>query len=196
MTFLRIVIPLYLFLFEHDLFGKPVPTFPDHALAVGEAPSRSAKPATLVGNLLIAVEPRHLLPAALGEGFGQRAFRYLVTASGAGKDRNRRNPVRQIIPGPTLDAKHRAGLRHSLQRLRTKALVRRHRQDQAPAIGEAVEPAFGWPGAAGVDVNDIGFIERNQRAVAFDDFDVWVACEIGFGARSELGFIFYTGDPA
>src|ERR1700674_2177110 len=31
MTFLRIVIPLYLF-FQHDLFGKPVPTFPDHAL--------------------------------------------------------------------------------------------------------------------------------------------------------------------
>src|SRR5467141_4221347 len=31
MTFLRIVIPLYP-LFEHDLFGKPVPTFPDHAL--------------------------------------------------------------------------------------------------------------------------------------------------------------------
>jgi hypothetical protein len=31
MTFLRIVMPLYL-LFEHDLFGKPVPTFPDHAL--------------------------------------------------------------------------------------------------------------------------------------------------------------------
>jgi hypothetical protein len=34
MTFLRIVIPLY-FLFEHDLFGKPVPTFPDHALFDG-----------------------------------------------------------------------------------------------------------------------------------------------------------------
>ena len=33
MTFLRIVIPLYLF-FEHDLFGKPVPTFPDHALFI------------------------------------------------------------------------------------------------------------------------------------------------------------------
>jgi hypothetical protein len=31
MTFLRIAIPLQL-LFEHDLFGKPVPTFPDHAL--------------------------------------------------------------------------------------------------------------------------------------------------------------------
>src|SRR6266702_2402649 len=31
MTFLRIVIPLHLF-FEHNLFGKPVPTFPDHAL--------------------------------------------------------------------------------------------------------------------------------------------------------------------
>jgi hypothetical protein len=27
-----IAIPLYL-LFEHDLFGKPVSTFPDHALA-------------------------------------------------------------------------------------------------------------------------------------------------------------------
>jgi hypothetical protein len=33
MTFLRIVIALYL-LFEHDLFGKPVPTFPDHASSV------------------------------------------------------------------------------------------------------------------------------------------------------------------
>src|SRR6266404_3860304 len=32
MTFLRIAIALYTFLFEHDLFGKPVPTFPDHAL--------------------------------------------------------------------------------------------------------------------------------------------------------------------
>jgi hypothetical protein len=31
MTFLRIVIPFYL-LVEHDLFGKPVSTFPDHAL--------------------------------------------------------------------------------------------------------------------------------------------------------------------
>jgi hypothetical protein len=31
MTLLRIVIPLHLFLFEYDLFGKPVPTFPDHA---------------------------------------------------------------------------------------------------------------------------------------------------------------------
>ena len=33
-TFLRTVIPLYL-LFEHDLFGKPAATFPDHA-PVGE----------------------------------------------------------------------------------------------------------------------------------------------------------------
>src|SRR5712664_1176927 len=174
---------------------SPGMTNPD-GLAVGKAPSRSANPATLLGNLLIAIEPRHFLPAALGEGFGQRAFRRLVTASGAWKDRNRRNPVRQIIPGPTLDAKHRPGLRHSLQRLRTKTLVRRHRQVPAPAIGEGIEPAFGRPRAAGIDVNDIGFIERNQRAVAFDDFDVWVACEIGFGPRSEFGLIFYSGDPA
>src|SRR5712664_3165339 len=174
---------------------SPGMTNPD-GLAVGKAPSRSANPATLLCNLLVAIEPRHLLPAALGEGFGQRAFRDLVTASGAGKDRNRRNPVRQIILGATLDAEHRAGLRHSLQRLRTKALVRRHRQDQAPAIGKAIEPAFGRPRATGIDVDDIGFIEPNQRAVAFDDFDVWVACEIGFGARGEFGFIFYAGDPA
>ena len=33
MTILRIVTPLNPFLFEHDLFGKPVSTFPDHALA-------------------------------------------------------------------------------------------------------------------------------------------------------------------
>ena len=34
MTFLRIVIRS-IFLFEHDLVEKPVPTFPDHALGVG-----------------------------------------------------------------------------------------------------------------------------------------------------------------
>src|SRR5438445_11606045 len=38
MTFLRIVTPLYL-LFEHDLFGKPVSTFPDHALAASVSPA-------------------------------------------------------------------------------------------------------------------------------------------------------------
>jgi hypothetical protein len=27
-------------LFEHDLFGKPVPTFPDHALALSRAGMR------------------------------------------------------------------------------------------------------------------------------------------------------------
>jgi hypothetical protein len=26
---------LFRFLFEHDLFGKPVSTFPDHALSIG-----------------------------------------------------------------------------------------------------------------------------------------------------------------
>jgi hypothetical protein len=30
MTYLRIVIPFH-FSFAHDLFGKPVPTFPDQA---------------------------------------------------------------------------------------------------------------------------------------------------------------------
>jgi hypothetical protein len=35
MIFLRIAVPLYL-LFEHDLFGKPVPASPDHALAAAQ----------------------------------------------------------------------------------------------------------------------------------------------------------------
>jgi hypothetical protein len=43
MTFLRIVIPLH-FLFEHDLFGKPVPAFPDHAPAPEATPLKT-KPA-------------------------------------------------------------------------------------------------------------------------------------------------------
>jgi hypothetical protein len=43
MTFLRIVIPLYLFC-AHDLFGKPVATFPDHALARHSRARASANP--------------------------------------------------------------------------------------------------------------------------------------------------------
>jgi hypothetical protein len=35
MTFLRIVIPLYLFCLSMIFIGKPVPTFPDHALSNG-----------------------------------------------------------------------------------------------------------------------------------------------------------------
>jgi hypothetical protein len=37
MTFLRIVTRSS-FLFEHDPFGKPVPTFPDHALGYTRKP--------------------------------------------------------------------------------------------------------------------------------------------------------------
>src|SRR6478736_5337893 len=89
---------------------------PARRLAVGKAPSRAAKPTTLIVNVLIAIEARDLPHAALCEGFGQHAFGRLVTASGARKDRNRRNPVRQIILAATLDPKHRAGPRHPLQR--------------------------------------------------------------------------------
>ena len=32
-----------IFLFEHDLFGKPVPTFPDHALTIRPALSSTAE---------------------------------------------------------------------------------------------------------------------------------------------------------
>jgi len=41
-------------------------------LAVGEAPSRSTMPATLLRNLLIAIEACDLLPASLHEGFTMR----------------------------------------------------------------------------------------------------------------------------
>jgi len=56
--------------------------------------------------------------------------------------------------------------------------------------------AFGWPRAARIHVDDVGFIERNLGTVAFDDFDVWICHEISFGVRSELGIIFYAGDAA
>jgi hypothetical protein len=54
MTFLRIVIPLYL-LFEHDLFGKPVPTFPDHALAIAIDRTAPVRDYTFSNGTLIAV---------------------------------------------------------------------------------------------------------------------------------------------
>jgi hypothetical protein len=165
-------------------------------LAGGEAPSRSADPAAFFGNVFVAIEPRDLLPASFGKRFGQRAFGCLVAASGAGKDRHGRNPSRKIVKTAPLDPKHRAGTRHLLPRFCPKTLVRRHRQDQASAVGETIEPVLGRPRAAGIDVDDIGLIERHRSAVAFDDFDVWVAGEIGFGARGEFGFVFYSGNPA
>jgi hypothetical protein len=43
-------------------------------------------------------------------------------------------------------------------------------------------------------MNDVGLIERNQSALAFDDVDVWICREIDFGARCEFWRIFYSGD--
>src|ERR1700681_445954 len=139
----------------------PAPSFClSMILAGGEAPSGSADPAALLGNVFVAVQARDLLPASFGKRFGQRAFGCLVAVSGAGKDRNPRNPSRQIVMTAPLDSKYRAGTRHSLDRLCPKTLIRRHRQDQAPAIGETIEPVLGRPRAAGIDVDDIGLIER------------------------------------
>src|SRR5882757_3244866 len=47
MTFLRIVISLY-FLFEHDLFGKPLHTYPDHAPARDVGCERTDQPKRLL----------------------------------------------------------------------------------------------------------------------------------------------------
>src|SRR5438270_718864 len=65
--------------------------------AVGQTPFRSAKPATLLRNLLMAIEARDPVQSSLREGFGQRALGRRVAVSGARKDRHRRNPVRQIV---------------------------------------------------------------------------------------------------
>src|SRR6266576_2955450 len=73
--------------------------------AIGETPSRSAKPATLRRNLLIAVEPRDPLPTSARERVCRRAFGNLITAAGTRKDRDRRNPAREIILTVALDPK-------------------------------------------------------------------------------------------
>jgi hypothetical protein len=44
------------------------------ASAVGEAPACSTQPAALLGDLLVAIEARDLLPASLREGLGERAL--------------------------------------------------------------------------------------------------------------------------
>ena len=56
-----------------------------HVSILGEAPPRSAKPAALLSNVLVSIQSRDLLPAAMREGFGQRSFGHLVAASAQGK---------------------------------------------------------------------------------------------------------------
>ncbi len=51
--------------------GTPLRGSRSRTLAVGEAPSRSAKPAPLLANLLVAIEARDLFPTLPGEGLGK-----------------------------------------------------------------------------------------------------------------------------
>src|SRR6266705_2522347 len=60
MTFLRIVISLYLFC-AHDLFGKPVATFPDHALARHSGGARKREPGISYLQVLDSGSPRRCL---------------------------------------------------------------------------------------------------------------------------------------
>src|SRR5437879_2678567 len=92
-------------------------------LAVGEAPSRSPKPATLLRNLLVAIEARDLLPATLCEGLGQCALGNRVAAPRTRKNRHRRNPGGKIIVTATLNSKDRASARHALGQNRAETLV-------------------------------------------------------------------------
>src|SRR5712692_914506 len=41
-----------IFLFEHDLFGKPVPTFPDHALEQAQLLPAAFRPREMIGGQL------------------------------------------------------------------------------------------------------------------------------------------------
>src|SRR5207237_1859928 len=135
-------------------------------LVIGQAPPRSAKAAALVGNVLCPVQPCDLLPAATGKGFSKCSFGYLVAATGAGEYRNWRNPLGQVVRSSSLNSEHRARTRQALRRNAAESLIRRHRHDQAAGIGKAIEPACRWLGASGIDIDDIGGIERHVRAVA------------------------------
>ena len=96
----------------NSLQGSFEPERPSPSLrvsAVGEAPSWPAQPAALLGNVPMSIKACDLLPASLGKGFGQRALGHLIAASGARKNRNRRNPGREIIGTATLNTKNSAG---------------------------------------------------------------------------------------
>ena len=135
------------------------------------------------------------MPAATGKGFGKCSFGYLVTAAGAGEYRNWRNPLGKIVRSSSLNSEHCAGTRHALRRNAAKSLIRRHRHDQAAAIGKAIEPACCWPRAAGIDIDDIGGIERHLCAVAFNHRDIRIGRQAGSGARGEASIIFDSGYP-
>src|SRR5882672_6695762 len=165
-------------------------------LAVGETPPRSAKPAALLGNVLISIQPGDLLPLSFREGIGQRTFRLFVTTAFARKDRNRRNPLCEIIASSALDQKHRACPGHAFRRSAAKALPRCHRENQSPAICETIKPALGWSRAAGIDIDDVSLVERHRSAVALHDIDICKGREMGLGPRSQLAIIFYPGNPA
>ena len=59
---------------------------------VGETPIRSANPATFVGNVRVAIQPRDLFPAAAVEGLGKGPLGGLVAVARTGNDRDRVNP--------------------------------------------------------------------------------------------------------
>ena len=60
------------FLFEHDLFGKPVPTFPDHALGELHCTDRSAKASTAIKPAINSNEIVATIAFAVGLSFHDR----------------------------------------------------------------------------------------------------------------------------
>src|SRR5215472_13156281 len=67
-----------------------------------------------------------------------------------------------------------------------KAPVRRQRQNEPPTLRQPVEPDVSGAGRAGVDIDDIGSVERHDRPVPADDLDIGTWRQVDTGTRRQL----------
>src|SRR6516165_5396636 len=141
--------------------------------------------------------PCHSVPAALLERRRQRPLALGVARAFAREDRDRRNPFREKFVAAALDAKYRAApLDRYVFGVFSETFVRGQRRDQQAAIVEPVEPDVGRPGRAGVDVNQIGRIELDLRAVALQGTPIRLPGEVRRQTLGEATIKFDRRDPA
>jgi len=140
-----------------------------------EAPLRGPQPAVPFRHFEAAAEPSDFLPASLREPLGEGRFRQRVACALAGEDRDRRNPPRDELTRPALDAEHRpASLDRNWGIAARKSSVRRQRQNEPAALRQPVEPNVDGSRRAGVDIDQIGSLERHDGAVPADDVDIGI----------------------
>ncbi len=139
----------------------------------------------------MAVEPRDAFGAAAGERRDEFALGIRVAAAGAWKNCHRGNSPRQVILPAALDAEHGAatGIAHRKPGLG-------HRQEQAAAFREAVEPVRQRMARAGIDVDDVGRREIVRGAIGVDDRRVAPTAQVVRGAPGEPGIVFDCRHPA